>query len=639
MFKPCKITYLFESTTLWGGNKVALEQAEALSEAGHEVTILSKDSGPSWYPLRLPVVSVPEFDASTVPESDIVIGTYWPTVKAAVESKKGVVVHLCQGYEGDYVELRSLKAAIDEVYSYEIPKLTVSPHLDDFIRERFGAETYYVGQMLNRHIFYPARDRKEETNLPFTILVTGPFEVDFKNVAFTLRGVSLAKEKLGSRIRLVRVSQFPVTSAEKEIIEPDIYHFHVPHYSMGEIYRASDLFVSMSKEAEGFGLPALEAMACGTPAILSRISSYSTFGKIPDYALFIGSSDSSELAGAIAEMFSNRPLRENLAKKGLEIAQNFTKEAVIRRLETAFEEILYKDKIKKTKKTWNDFHIHSAASQKRYWWDSPVILEHCQRLVTGDPKTNFYQFLKNEFVPQLLDNGLSICSGSGEFERGVLDYGICRAVDTYEIAEERVHEGRRIAREKNYQIHFCVDDVNKAVFKHNHYDIFFSWAALHHIENLEGVCENVRMALKDGGLVVVQEFIGPNQFQWTDKQLDIMKKILGILPESLRIRPQTGELITNIERYSVAYMNAVDPSEAIRSGDIIPLLEQFFTIKTIRYFGGPLYNPLLGEIIGNFNAADEKDAALIRMVLLMEELLVEEGILDNNYAVIVAEKK
>jgi glycosyltransferase involved in cell wall biosynthesis len=343
MSKNLRITYLFESTDLWGGTKVALEQAEALSEAGYSITVLSKDAGPSWYSLRLPVIEVSNFDAATIPESDIIIGTYWPTVKAAVESDRGAVVHLCQGYEGDYKELQGLKSAIDEVYSYKIPKLTVSPHLDDFLRSRFSAETYYVGQMLNRSIFFPAQTRiKDKDGLLFNILVVGPFEVDFKNVAFTLTGVSLAKKRLGLTVKLIRVSQFPLTSEEKAIIEPDVYHFHLPHLSMGEIYREADLFVSMSKEAEGFGLPALEAMACGAPAILSQISSYTSFDEPNDYALFLNPSDPDKLAGAIEEVLLNRSLRERLIERGLDVAGKYTKEMVVKRLDAAIRKIIHR---------------------------------------------------------------------------------------------------------------------------------------------------------------------------------------------------------------------------------------------------------------------------------------------------------
>jgi len=351
MLNPLKITYLFESTALWGGNKVGLEQAEALSEIGYEVTILSKDAGPTWYPLKLPVNPVSSFDAATIPESDIIVGTFWPTVKAAYESGKGISVHLCQGYEGGNREYFALKAAIDEVYSYKIPKLIVSSHLERFLKERFNAETYYIGQLLNKNIFSPSRNRRKWFNLlklpglhPLRILIVGPFEADVKNIPVALKGVLLAKKKLKIPIRLIRASQFSLTTEEKEIIEPDTYHVQVPYYSMGEIYRNADILISVSKEAEGFGLPALEAMACGVATILSRIPSHLALDEIHDYALFVEPSDSDALASAIHAIFSNGRLRESLIRHGLSVAEKFTKEAVVARLTAAFEQIISRTK-------------------------------------------------------------------------------------------------------------------------------------------------------------------------------------------------------------------------------------------------------------------------------------------------------
>ena len=340
MVRPLKITYLFESTTLWGGTKAAFEQAEALFDAGHDITIVSKDSGPDWYPLKLSVVPSPNLDAAAIPESDIIVGTFWPTVKTAYESGKGIAVHLCQGYEGACKEYHSVKAEIDKVYSYRIPKLTVSPHMNGFLKERFGAETYFIGHMLNREIFHPSENKKREnTHGPLTILVVGPFEADVKNIPSALKGIALAVKMLSIPVKLVRASQFPLTSEEKTIIEPDVYHFHVPYHAMGEIYRNVDLLVSMSKEEEGFGLPALEAMGCGVPVILSKISSYTSFDMPLDYALFVDPSDYRALAEAIVELFHNRPLRIRLKQRGLVVADKFTKEKMVNRMERAFEEI------------------------------------------------------------------------------------------------------------------------------------------------------------------------------------------------------------------------------------------------------------------------------------------------------------
>ena len=338
--RPLRITYLLESTDLWGGNKVALEQAELLSDTGYKVTVLSKDAGPTWYPFKLRIIKAPRFDASAIPDSDIVIGTYWPTVKDAYEAKRGVVVHLCQGYEGGFRELYPFKAAIDEVYSYRIPKLTVSSHMNRFLEERFDAKTYYIGQMLNRDIFYPpgviAMGGHPDI---LNVLVIGPFEADVKNIRTTLEGVAMARSSLSVPLKLMRVSQFALSDDEGKIIKPDIYHSHVPHLAMGNIYRDSDVLVSMSKAEEGFGLPPLEAMGCGVPTILSRISSHLSYDDPQDYALFV-ESNSEAVSAAILAIWKDRGLKESLSKRGLSVAAKFTKESVLERLTRAFNEIV-----------------------------------------------------------------------------------------------------------------------------------------------------------------------------------------------------------------------------------------------------------------------------------------------------------
>lgn len=297
------------------------------------------------------------------------------------------------------------------------------------------------------------------------------------------------------------------------------------------------------------------------------------------------------------------------------------------------------DRLHRVKKAWNSYEVNRARDLAASWWDSPVIVEECQRLITGDPKTDIYAFLKKRLPAHPLGKGLSICAGSGEFERGLLDRHICESIDAYEIAEERVKEGIRLAKEKNYALRFHVEDVNEAFFGNDCYDICFSWSALHHIQNLEGACDRIRKSLHNNGIVVVQEYIGPNQFQWPDHQIEIINQILDLLPEHFKRSVTTGEAIDRVHRPAIQFMNQNDPSEAIRSEDIIPTLQSYFTINTIRYFGGSVYHPLFTDIMGNFDPNDQKDAALIRLVLLLERILIEERVLDDHYALIMGEKR
>ncbi|MBL7177014.1 MAG: glycosyltransferase family 4 protein [Desulfobacteraceae bacterium] len=339
-----RITYVTESTELWGGIYVIFQHLELLVKMGHDAFLTTLGSEPDWHPLKVPVYQVPRMDSDSIPSADIIVATYWSTVRPVVESRKGIPVHLCQGYEGDFKELQSQKSDIDMVYSYNIPKLIVSPHLDGFLSRRFNAETHYIGQMIDKDLFYPPPEmRNDVTNRPFAILVVGPFESDFKNIAAALMGIKIAKKKLKAPVKLIRISQLPLSNEERKILTPDVYHFHVPHNEMGEIYREANLYVSMSKEAEGFGLPAVEAMACGVPTILSRVSSYMGFDETTDYSFFVDESDPESLAHAIVEIFESRALREKLAHRGKIVAAKFSEENLIRRLTESFATILDRD--------------------------------------------------------------------------------------------------------------------------------------------------------------------------------------------------------------------------------------------------------------------------------------------------------
>jgi glycosyltransferase involved in cell wall biosynthesis len=73
---------------------------------------------------------------------------------------------------------------------------------------------------------------------------------------------------------------------------------------------------------EGFGLPPLEAMACGTPVISSNRSSLPEV--VGDAALLVDPDDRPGLADAMASIVEHDPLREDLRERGLKQAQRFS---------------------------------------------------------------------------------------------------------------------------------------------------------------------------------------------------------------------------------------------------------------------------------------------------------------------------
>ncbi len=130
----------------------------------------------------------------------------------------------------------------------------------------------------------------------------------------------------------------------------------------------------------------------------------------------------------------------------------------------------------------------------------------------------------------------------------------------------------------------------------------FASQSVHHIENLEYYMPQVSHALIDDGLLVVNEYVGPNPFQWTDTQLHYAQEMPESVPLKYRhtIREEGIREIT--VRPAIEAMNACDPTEAIRSEDIITEMEKHFEIVDRRGFGVTLLYLVLDNIAGNLGS-------------------------------------
>ena len=86
-------------------------------------------------------------------------------------------------------------------------------------------------------------------------------------------------------------------------------------YSMAEVFIYPSIY-------EGFGLPVLEAMACGTPVITSDTSSLPEVGG--DAVLYTDPNSSTKLAQQIEILCSDRDLQKKHSELGLKRSANFT---------------------------------------------------------------------------------------------------------------------------------------------------------------------------------------------------------------------------------------------------------------------------------------------------------------------------
>jgi glycosyltransferase involved in cell wall biosynthesis len=111
----------------------------------------------------------------------------------------------------------------------------------------------------------------------------------------------------------------------------------VPTEMLAVLYRLADVFVFPSLY-EGFGLPPLEAMASGTPVVTSNVSSLPEVAG--DAALLVDPRDPDAIAGAVRMVLTDRTLREDLRRRGLARARNFSWERSVARIRQIYAEVL-----------------------------------------------------------------------------------------------------------------------------------------------------------------------------------------------------------------------------------------------------------------------------------------------------------
>ncbi len=100
------------------------------------------------------------------------------------------------------------------------------------------------------------------------------------------------------------------------------------------LYSLADVFAFPSWY-EGFGLPVLEAMACGTPVVAADNSSLPEV--VGEAGILVPADDSSSLAEAVARLLTDKPLRAKLVAAGRAQAQRFTWESAARQLLEEYE--------------------------------------------------------------------------------------------------------------------------------------------------------------------------------------------------------------------------------------------------------------------------------------------------------------
>jgi glycosyltransferase involved in cell wall biosynthesis len=297
--KRLSVTFVVSYMTPGGGGRVVASYASALRRRGHDVTVLvRKPAAPgilgrlkaaagrrekthedAWPPAYLDAARVPYIPYTSddgpapgeIPDADAIVATFWPTAPfvARLPAGKGAKFYFVQGDEPNFFDPASkwyeaLRARALATYSLPFRFITISEFLVRRLRAYGVAPAAVIPNAVDGALFdAPPRGR----GTPATIgLLYSNSWIKGTDVAFA------ALEQVRARFPELRAELLSIVPRSREYPVPDYAAFHhlPPEAEIRELYSRCDAWLCASR-LEGFHLPPLEAMACRTPAVSTRV--------------------------------------------------------------------------------------------------------------------------------------------------------------------------------------------------------------------------------------------------------------------------------------------------------------------------------------------------------------------------------
>jgi SAM-dependent methyltransferase len=257
-----------------------------------------------------------------------------------------------------------------------------------------------------------------------------------------------------------------------------------------------------------------------------------------------------------------------------------------------------------------------------YWMAHPACRQAINRRVSGSPHEWPLDWFKRVYARRPFGRGASWGCGLGAFERSARRLEVVRDIDAFDVSQASLEDARREAGlEEIGGIHYQFGNFDDPHLSPRRYDIAFFHASLHHVSSLERLFRRLVFALKRGGAVYVDEYVGPSRGDWTRDHLKLAQAVLDMLPSEGKLK---AEIDIPIE--------ANDPSEAIRSAEIPRFLSEFFDLVEWRPYGGQIVDLVFPCLSADWVSSPE-GLPHVQAMLQMEDYELERRPSSTHYVV------
>ncbi len=280
---------------------------------------------------------------------------------------------------------------------------------------------------------------------------------------------------------------------------------------------------------------------------------------------------------------------------------------------------------------WNDQRYTQHLAQAN-WMANTAVLMHLNERATGDPARDWLSSWAHRYFVGDALRVLVLGCGEGWLERAVAKWPFVSDIDAVDFAADAVARARESAQGIE-KIEYGVVDLNRDELPRDAYDVVIAHSVLHHVENLEHAYAQIERAMRANATFVMNEYVGPKRFQFSDRVLFIINALLRCLPSELR---QPYETRT---RPTVAEMIANDPTEAVRSDELLTFTECHFDVLERKLIGGTILQHLLYDIVQNFRFEVPRERGLLEMLCTIEAMLIDMGRIPCDFVLVAARKR
>ena len=255
----------------------------------------------------------------------------------------------------------------------------------------------------------------------------------------------------------------------------------------------------------------------------------------------------------------------------------------------------------------------------RTWMSEEVVRRYINRSVTGSPDVWPIEWLQAR-VPSPFASAVSLGCGEGSLERDLLAKGLCVSILGIDIsaAALKLAEARAEGR-----IQYREGDLNALELPAAAFDAAFFHQSLHHVEDLDRCLSVTASALSPGAVVYLDEYVGPSRGEWSASHIRQASELFAQLPASVK---RSRRLKLPIDWR--------DPTEAVRSSEILSAVSRHFRVIERRDYGGNFLSVIHPHLRLDHLEAGER-AALLQSLIDAEQEYLAAGH-DSYYAVLIA---